>query len=81
MSFGSMVSGLSDIVDDIGSTIGQQYYDPDFPFDTAAMAPFIGAPFGYHAFRQGRSGVLPTITGLVISVGTTEALFLTASGS
>ena len=79
MNFG-FVGDLTDIVDDIGSTIGQEYYDPYHPFDTAAMAPFIGAPFGYHAFREGRSGVIPTITGLVISVGTTEALFLMASG-
>jgi hypothetical protein len=80
MNFG-FVGDLTDIVDDIGSTIGQEYYDSYHPFDTAAMAPFIGAPFGYHAFREGRSGVIPTITGLVISVGTTEALFLMAGRS
>lgn len=74
------VGDVSDVVDDIGSTIGQQYYDSHHPYDSLGLMPFVGAPFGYHTFRQGRSGVIPTLTGLIISVGTTEALFLMASG-
>ena len=75
------VGDVSDVVDDIGSAIGQQYYDPMYPHDSLGLMPFVGAPFGYHTFRQGRSGVIPTLTGLLISVGTTEALFLMAGRS
>ncbi len=78
MSFGSAVSGLSDIVGDIGSVIGQQYYDPEHPIDSMALMPFIGTPIGYHVYREGRSNPVATLSSLIISVGTTEALFLMA---
>ena len=81
MSFGGMVGRVSGIVDDIASTLGQQYYDADHPFDSASLMPFIGMPFGYHTYRQGRSNPVATVSSVLISVGTTEALFLMAGRS
>ncbi len=74
----SMVN-LTDLPGDILSATSEAglgvVYDPDHPADTLSMAPFIGFPFGYHQFRQGRASYLQTGLALGVSVATSELLF------
>jgi hypothetical protein len=50
-------------------------YDESTPFDSAALLPFVGAPFAYHTFRSGRSNWPTTVASLGIGFGLTNAAF------
>ena len=63
---------LRDMVDNI------QLYDSDHPMDSAAMIPFVGAPFAYHQFRQGRGSWETTAAGLMLGTIVTEGAFYIA---
>jgi hypothetical protein len=69
------ISSLTDMV----STI--QLIDENNPIDSTAMLPFVGAPFSYHQFRQGRSNWPTTIASLGLGLVVTEGTFFIAGKS
>lgn len=57
-------------------------YDDGVYSDSAALLPFVGAPFAYHAFRSGRSNWPTTLLSLGIGFGlTTSVLRLAGRGA
>ena len=60
---------VSDAVEDL------RIINPAHPVDSAALLPFVGAPFAYHQFRQGRSTWGSTALSAGISVGVGEFAF------
>lgn len=65
-------------ITDAGDEIVDLMVDPAHPQDSMALLPFVGAPFGYNAYRQGRGSWGATALGVGIGVGFTEAAFLYA---
>ncbi len=62
-----------DVIHDMVSDIS--LYDESTPFDSAAILPFVGAPFAYHQWRSGRSNWPTTIASLGIGFGLTTVAF------
>ncbi len=63
---------------DAGDDLVDLMVDPSHPQDSLALLPFIGTPFGYNAFRQGRGSWGATALGVGIGIGFSEAVFLFA---
>ena len=70
-----------DVIDTTADAALGLVYDPEHPYDSMSMVPFVGAPFGYHQWRQGRSSKVQTLLSIALSVGTTEAIFAVAGRS
>lgn len=68
--------GFSDIFDPIHDVVSDiSLYNENTPLDSAALLPFVGAPFAYHSFRSGRSNWPTTIAALGIGFGLTTTAF------
>jgi hypothetical protein len=69
MAFSSFIS---DVVEDL------QLLNPEHEQDAFAYLPFVGGPFAYNQYRQGRGSWGASALGIGIGVGVTEFVFYMA---